>query len=82
MALEPVTGFSADSCAAEPCAGKSGCAVADSPEVDEVLLLGAAAVVAALALSVPASTPPVIAPTATRPAAPAQRAERPRVLVE
>src|ERR1700712_311824 len=81
VALAPVTAFSADSCAAEPCAGKVACPVADSLE-DEVLLLGVAAVVAALALSVPASTPPVIAPGATRPAAPAQRADRPRGLVE
>jgi hypothetical protein len=82
VALVPVTAFSADSCAAEPCAGKSpgACSVADSLEDEE--LLGVAGVVAAFALSVPASTPPAIPPAASRPAAPAQRANLRGVFVE
>src|SRR3954447_11157984 len=80
-AADPVTGFSSASGSAVPWAGyvARGCSVVVVllEDVEESLLLGVL-VVAALALSVPARMPPVMAPAASSPAAPTHLAVRPR----
>src|SRR5947199_8277240 len=92
VALVPVTGFSCDSCACVPCCGKLpglGCPVVLELGVWSLVVavdvveepLPDTVEVAALALKLPATTAPPIAPAATRPAIPAHRAARRGVLL-
>jgi hypothetical protein len=54
----------------------------DAVDDEDVALVLVLSGVAAFALIVPASTPPAIAPAASRPAAPPSRFARPRIVLE